>query len=158
MGRRPRHNLPECSGLCKGWRYPPQVPLTLSNGNKNKQTFNNSIYSESKYLHVFFHLISESQKHACHHSWQNNNREAKTARANQPQTFGKGTKDVQVGHSYLHRIIEGFEHPHALGTELQVHRSFHSQGEALVLDRILPRYDHHPGEHFLGRGDSHPTH
>ena len=74
-----------------------------------------------------------------------------------PQTFEKRTKNVQRKHSYLNRIIECFEHTHTLGAELEVHGSFHCQGDSLVLDRILPRYDHHPREHFLGEGRQPPN-
>lgn len=56
--------------------------------------------------------------------------------------------------SHLHGVIESFEHAHALRAELEVHGPFRRQGDALVLHRVLPEYDHHAGQHFLGRHDS----
>lgn len=53
-------------------------------------------------------------------------------------------------HSYLHGVVESFEHTHALGAELEVHGAFHGQGEALVLHGVLPTDDHHAREHLLG--------
>lgn len=85
---------------------------------------------------------------SCKIRTDNNNKARQQVKtAPNPRTM---SRNVQAKQPYLHGIIEGLEDAHALGAELQVHGPLHRQKEALVLDWVLARHDHHPREHLLG--------